>query len=295
MGHGGTAMGSDSPMPGMPTDGSGMTETMDLNDVAYDAFLANDRTLGDPEVVPVERGGRVLLRVINGATSTNFWLDLGTLSGTLVAVDGRAVTPIQGSRFEIAMAQRLDIELALPTDAASLPILAQREGDRPRTGLVLATPGAAVRKVAAEAERVAPAVLLQLERRLAAAEPLAARPADQAIATRLTGDMMAYRWGNDGRVFDDRVPLEVQRGQRVEITMLNETMMSHPMHLHGHHFQVVGIGFARLSGAMRDTVLVPPMERVTIAFDADNPGDWPLHCHNLYHMAAGMMTTVRYV
>ena len=47
--------------------------------------------------------------------------------------------------------------------------------------------------------------------------------------------------------------------------------------------------------AMRDTVLVPAMERITIAFDADNPGDWPLHCHNLYHMAAGMMTSVRYV
>ena len=50
-----------------------------------------------------------------------------------------------------------------------------------------------------------------------------------------------------------------------------------------------------MNGALRDTVIVPPMESVTIAFDADNPGEWPLHCHNLYHMAAGMMTPVEYV
>ena len=58
--------------------------------------------------------------------------------------------------------------------------------------------------------------------------------------------------------------------------------------------QIAGLGRTRLRGAMRDTVLVPAMESVTIAFDADNPGDWPLHCHNLYHMAAGMMTSLRY-
>jgi FtsP/CotA-like multicopper oxidase with cupredoxin domain len=107
--------------------------------------------------------------------------------------------------------------------------------------------------------------------------------------------MAGYRWGIDAHAFEDRRPLEVRAGERVEITLANETMMSHPMHLHGHHFQVVGIGDDRFPGAMRDTVMVPAMGRVTIAFDADNPGDWPLHCHNLYHMAAGMMTSVRYV
>jgi FtsP/CotA-like multicopper oxidase with cupredoxin domain len=57
---------------------------------------------------------------------------------------------------------------------------------------------------------------------------------------------------------------------------------------------VLAINGAALSGAVRDTVLVPPMGRVTIAFDADNPGRWPFHCHNLYHMITGMMTEVRY-
>jgi FtsP/CotA-like multicopper oxidase with cupredoxin domain len=76
--------------------------------------------------------------------------------------------------------------------------------------------------------------------------------------------------------------------------MTNRTMMSHPMHLHGHVFQVVAINGKRLSGALRDTVLVPAMTSVTIAFDADNPGRWAFHCHNLYHMESGMMTTLQY-
>ena len=89
-------------------------------------------------------------------------------------------------------------------------------------------------------------------------------------------------------------PLLVERGDRVEVTMTNNTMMAHPMHLHGHHFQVVAIDGQRFSGAVRDTVLLPPMRSVTIAVDAGNPGQWAFHCHHLYHMASGMMTTFAY-
>ncbi len=62
--------------------------------------------------------------------------------------------------------------------------------------------------------------------------------------------------------------------------------MPHPMHLHGHTFQVVAIDNQRFPGAMRDTVLVPPNRSVTIAFDADNPGRWAFDCHRLYHLDA---------
>jgi FtsP/CotA-like multicopper oxidase with cupredoxin domain len=76
--------------------------------------------------------------------------------------------------------------------------------------------------------------------------------------------------------------------------MHNMTSMAHPMHLHGHHFQIVGIGPKRIEGAVRDTVLVPPGAAVTIGFDASNPGTWAFHCHHLYHQNAGMMGTVAY-
>jgi FtsP/CotA-like multicopper oxidase with cupredoxin domain len=110
----------------------------------------------------------------------------------------------------------------------------------------------------------------------------------------LTGSMGAYDWGINGTAYGHETRLTVGNGERVELVMTNRTTMSHPMHLHGHVFQVVAVNGKRFSGAMRDTVLVPPMASVTVAFDADNPGRWVFHCHNLYHMEAGMMTTVEY-
>src|SRR5947209_5210724 len=148
--------------------GSGMA--MDLNDTHYDAFLANDRTFADPEVIRTQPGGRVRLRLINGASATQFWIDLGALTGTVVAVDGHPVRPVRGTRFPLAMAQRLDLLIDLPGHGA-YPILAQVEGKRARTGIVLATSGAPVSRLAAEAAENAPPVDLSLERRLEAIAP----------------------------------------------------------------------------------------------------------------------------
>jgi FtsP/CotA-like multicopper oxidase with cupredoxin domain len=270
---------------------SGMA--MDLNDIDYDAFLANDRTLADPEVIRTEPGGRVRLRLINGASSTQFWIDLGALSGTVVAVDGHPVRPVRASRLPLAMAQRLDVLIDLP-GSGSYPIVAQVEGKRARTGIVLAGPGAEVSRLAAEAEETAPPVDLSLERRLEAETPLAHRAPDVTLRVILAGGMAPYAWSLNGEYWPDITPLMIARGQRVAIEMANHSMMAHPMHLHGHAFQVVAINGAPLAGAVRDTVLVPPMGSVTIAFDADNPGRWAFHCHNLYHMATGMLTEVRY-
>ncbi len=268
--------------------------TADLNDVEYDAYLANDRSLEDPQVVRTERGGRVRLRLINGATSTAFHIDLGGLAGTVVAADGNPVAPVTGRRFGMAMGQRLDILLRIPPEGGVFPVLAQREGDRRRTGLLLATPGAVVGKVDPLAAAAAGPVDLSLEERLTALEPLPARPADAAFTIRLTGGMAPYAWSIDDRPYGRHRPLRVSMGQRVAVTMTNPGGMAHPMHLHGHHFQVVGLNGTPLAGAVRDTVLVPAQGSVTVVFDADNPGRWPLHCHNLLHMATGMMTEVVY-
>jgi FtsP/CotA-like multicopper oxidase with cupredoxin domain len=92
----------------------------------------------------------------------------------------------------------------------------------------------------------------------------------------------------------DVPPLMISEGERVELVITNQTMMSHPMHLHGHSFQVVAIDGNRFAGALRDTLLVPPKTIVIVAFDADNPGWWAFHCHLLYHQHAGMFQTVRY-
>jgi FtsP/CotA-like multicopper oxidase with cupredoxin domain len=271
---------------------AGMSMGMDLNDVEYDAFLANDRTLGDPMVVRVERTERVRLRIINGAASSAFWIDLGELAGTVVAADGNDVVPVVGRRFPIAIAQRLDLIVEVP--AGAFPVFAQIEGKRERTGLILASPGAHVSKVAELAEADAAPVDLSLESRLVAVNPLPDRPPDTTLSMVLTGSMMPYAWSINDASWPNVSPPIIRSSQRVVIEIENRTMMAHPMHLHGHAFQVIELNGKRVVGAVRDTVLVPVMGTVRVAFDADNPGRWALHCHNLYHMATGMMTEVVY-
>lgn len=268
--------------------------TMDLNDIDYAAFLANDRTLGDPQVVRTGRGGRVRLRIINGASSSQFWIDLGALSGRVVAVDGHSVRPVAGRRFPLAIAQRLDILLELSASGA-FPVLARLEGSRRRAGIVLATPGAKIPKLAETGLDAAPPVDNSLEIQIAALKPLAPRQSDIRHRIVLSGGMKPYSWTLNGQRWPDITPLMLKAGQRVEIELVNHSMMAHPMHLHGHAFQIVSVNGRKIAGAVRDTVLVTPMMgRVTFAFDADNPGRWAFHCHNLYHMMTGMMTEFRY-
>jgi FtsP/CotA-like multicopper oxidase with cupredoxin domain len=271
----------------------------DANDVDYDAYLANDRTLADPEVVRVEKNARLRLRIINGSSGTNFFIDLGELNGEVIATDGMAVKPFTGSRFPLAIAQRIDVRVQLPRDGA-FPILALRENATEQTGLILATPGATIKKLPLQNSSAAGLLDLRMERQLEAIRPLAAKPIDRTFELRLAGNMAKYEWPINGIVFDVANPrtqkpaVVVKSGQRASIKFINETPMSHPMHLHGHSFQVIDISGNRLHGALRDTVLVPPKSTVTVAFDADNPGTWYLHCHILWHLAAGMAVLVHY-
>ena len=291
MDHG--AMGG-MPMGTMPMGGTtgagGMA--MDLNDYDWDAYLANDRTLSDPEVVQVERGGRVRLRVINAAAATIFWIDTGTAQARLVAVDGHAVRALSGTRFGLAMGQRLDLEIDLPNEGGAWPILALREGARERTGLILATPSADVRRIDGLAEAEAPAFDTDLaqEARLIAVDALPVRPIDRSQMLMLGGSMQPYVWTINGAVWGQHRPVAARSGERVVLSFHNMSMMAHPMHLHGHVFQVVGLNGRRVAGALRDTVHVPPMSMVDVALDAGEAARWMLHCHHMPHLATGMMT-----
>lgn len=271
----------------------------DVSDVNYDAYLANDRTLTDPEVVHVEKGGCVRLRVINGSSGTNFFIDLGSLTGELIATDGMPVIPIRASRFPLAIAQRIDVRLGLP-QAGAFPVLALREGATEQTGIILATAGAPINRLPTKNAAPEGLLTLDLESRLVASAPLTQKAIDRTFVLRLQGNMARYEWPINGVVFDAANPgsqkaqVLVKPGQRVAVKFINETGMSHPMHLHGHSFQVIDINGQPMNGALRDAVLVPPQTSVTVAFDANNPGIWYVHCHILWHLAAGMATLVQY-
>lgn len=281
----------------MSTDQAPTTDIdmADLNDVTYDAYLANERSLADPEVFYVEKDARILLRIINSAAMSAFHVDMGDIDAQLVAVDGQDVNPIVGRRFPIVAGQRLDLIIDLPGSGKAFPVLFILEGERKRTGVILAQPNATISRIDETAQNRAPALNLDLEMRLKAKTPLSTRKADRTYALDLTGDMASYVWSINNIVWtQDSPPLPIVKNERVELILTNRTMMPHPMHLHGHRFQVVEIDNMRISGAIRDTILVPPKKRVVIAFDADNPGSWAFHCHLAYHMHSGMFTTLKY-
>ncbi|WP_070000018.1 multicopper oxidase family protein [Cellulosilyticum sp. I15G10I2] len=100
----------------------------------------------------------------------------------------------------------------------------------------------------------------------------------------------------NGKVFMELPPLKIKTNDTIKMTYVNNSKVDHPMHLHGHFFQVLSKNGAPLTGAviMKDTLMIKPGEEYVVAFEADNPGDWVQHCHELHHAAAGMMQRIEY-
>lgn len=117
------------------------------------------------------------------------------------------------------------------------------------------------------------------------------REPTREIVVRLGGSMERYIWTLNGAKADQAAPIDLKFGERVKLTFVNETMMAHPMHLHGMFVQLVnGQPAERLPN--KHIVSVPPGGTYSALLTADEPGEWAFHCHLLYHMSAGMMTKV---
>ncbi len=265
-------------------------------DVKYDAFLANRRTIDDPQVFEVKPGQSVLLRLMGAASATNFFIDTGGLDATIIATDGEDVQPLKGNFFQLSTAQRLDLLVTIPQTGGVFPILALAEGTSLQAGVLLATPGTKIPKqsLATRAQRTMGGLDNTQEIRLIAKEPLPDKPLQRSLPSVLGGNMMTYSWTINGTPYPNRNSLNVKEGERVELVISNTTGMSHPMHLHGHVFEVTEIDGRKIAGAKRDTILVPPKSTIKVVFDADNPGVWAYHCHILYHLATGMFTVLKY-
>nr|WP_294809530.1 copper resistance system multicopper oxidase [uncultured Sphingomonas sp.] len=117
------------------------------------------------------------------------------------------------------------------------------------------------------------------------------RAPSRSIDIHLTGNMERFMWSFDGEKMSDKhEPIPFTEGERVRVNLINDTMMSHPIHIHGHFFELVtGHGD---HAPRKHTVIVQPGGKVTWDFTADAVGDWAFHCHLLYHMEAGMMRIV---
>lgn len=290
---------------------------MDISDVAYDAFLIN----GQRRVALDSRpGAPVRLRLINAGASTYFYVESATGPLTIIAADGVDVRPIRQKRLLIGNGETYDVLITPPrTGAWEVRATSQDASghasawlgsgvehsapDMPRPdNYSMSVALAAVLDALDETGDLTDAQALAEEkprplspyRRLRATKDTTVRGTlpTRKIALHLNGDMMRYIWMFNGKTIAEESVISIRRGEVIQFELINDTMMHHPIHLHGHFFRVL-IEQGKYS-PLKHTVDVPPMTRRTIEFLANEEKDWLFHCHILYHMMAGMSRVVSY-
>ncbi|MFM9878661.1 MAG: multicopper oxidase family protein [Rhodoglobus sp.] len=262
----------------------------DAGDVAYPLFLINGRPAADPETFTSSPGKRVRLRIINAGSDTAFRVALGGHRLTVTHSDGYPVEPVDTDAILIGMGERYDALVTLGDGA--FPLVAAAEGKVESALAVVRTGSGETPRALSTMPELNGSVLTASALTADQSVLIPQRTVDRELTMALTGSMMAYDWGINGRRFDPANPLAgalgVSQGERVRLLIENKTQMWHPFHLHGHTYQHAG------SGPRKDTSIVLPQTSLTVEFDADNPGLWAAHCHNIYHAEAGMMTILGY-
>lgn len=284
---------------------------MDVSDVGYHAFLVNGKQQIRMEGRP---GERVRVRVINASAASYYHLSSSTGPLTIIAADGPPVQPVQVPVFLMGIAETYDLLVTIPehgqhelrftTQDGSghvsaimgqgemhqapappkpnlyqmdemLNLALEEQEDDARASLRLPRPGSPYRLLKAVKDTSLPA---NLPRR--------------KITLHLTGDMNRYVWSFDGKTIAEQPYVLIKKGEIIELELVNDTMMHHPIHLHGHFFRLL-MGQGRYS-PLKHTVDVPPMSTRTLEFEANEARDWMFHCHILYHMMSGMARVFRY-
>ncbi|MEV6995543.1 multicopper oxidase family protein [Streptomyces sp. NPDC093228] len=262
----------------------------DAGDVKYPYHLINGRVPADPDVYTAKPGAQIRLRIVNAGGDTAYRVALGGHKMTITHTDGYPVRHQQVDAVLVGMGERYDVLVTLADGV--FPLVALAEGKNV-SGMALVRTGSG----SAPKPTVRPAELngiIMSASQLKAADDvrLSVKKADRVHRIELSGDMAAYDWAVNGERFDmndpTANPVLVEEGQRVRLDFVNDTTMWHPMHLHGHTYQL------GTDGPRKDTTIVLPKKTVSVYFDADNPGQWMLHCHNAYHGEAGMTALMAY-
>ena len=255
--------------------------------------------------LPVRTNERLRLRLINASNARIFVLALLGLDGWIVALDGMPLAKPESVADPVILGpgQRADLIVDVTAAEGETAHLVRVEDGKGLSQAAFPVSGAA-----AAARRPAPGALppnprmeiVGLDDALTARLNMSGGAMGRLDAATLDGERKSFAqlvdanqfWAFNGRVgMTDEPLLEAGRGQAVRITIANDTAFPHAMHLHGMHFREVAPNGSL--GVLRDTTLLLRGETREIAFLADNPGDWLLHCHMLSHAASGMMTWLR--
>ncbi len=261
----------------------------DLADVQYASFLVNGKPASDPWTLQVEPGESVRLRVTGAGASTYFRVSVDEHPLEITHVNGPAVEPVAVDEFLIGPGEGYDARIRIKKPGSYTLHAVTQAGDAQALG-VIHTPGVKPSPNTSIPKPAKRALKLDMLRAIAPTTLPAGKRRDLRIV--LGGDMKNYIWTMNGQAFPKADPLLIRPGERVGVELVNETMMWHPMHLHGHFFRALN-GAGERSPLMH-TISTPPRQTVRIEFTADNPGNWFFHCHNLYHLDAGMARIFEY-
>lgn len=262
----------------------------DAGDVNYPHHLINGRVAADPDVYTGKPGKKVRLRIINAGGDTAYRVALGGHKLTITHTDGFPVEHQEVDALLVGMGERYDVLVTLGDGV--FPLVAVAEGKNANGLALVRTGSGSAPKATVRPKELDGMIMTASQLRAADGVRLKSAKTDVTHEIKLTGGMEKYDWAINGTPFDmndpEANPIVIEEGQRVRLDFVNDTDMWHPMHLHGHTYQ---LGAA---GPRKDTSIVLPKKKLSVFFDADNPGQWMLHCHNAYHGEAGMMANVAY-
>jgi FtsP/CotA-like multicopper oxidase with cupredoxin domain len=297
---------------------------MDVSDVYYDRFLSNGRP--ENEAPQFRAGDKVKLRIINGSSSTYFWLQFAGSKLSVVANDGKDVLPVEVDRMIIAVSETYDVVVTIPENN-SYEFLASAEDRTKSTSLWL---GQGVKIKSAPMPRLKyfegmkmmndmmkmngdmndmgmkmslqqmdmntvmyteiinnkDIITLNYGMLRSPVKTVLPDAPVKEIHFNLSGNMNRYVWTIDNKTVSETDKILIKKGENIRILLYNGTMMRHPMHLHGHFFRVLN-GQGDYS-PLKNVLDIMPMETDTLEFAATESGDWFFHCHILYHMMSGM-------
>jgi len=275
---GGGMMGQSEPQAGDP-----------LSEPVYDSYAINGQTAQIAPPFMTKQGERLKLRFINCSGATIYDVRVAGHTMSVTHTDGRPVEPLEVEVLRIAMGERYDVEVM-----ANNPGHWQIYASADTTDKLVTLGNLFYQDSAATADsgdnlgqnyRWNDYNLLKgvAEEGFA---PVATVEEYALFDQSLTGGHGTPYWGINGKAYPDTDNLVVSLGQRVRVTYRNQSMLPHPMHLHGHFFK-----FGQ--NVYKDTVIVPTHSSLTVELVADNPGHWMHHCHNIYHAEAGMMNMLQ--
>ncbi len=302
---------------------------MDVSDVFYERFLLNGQTAQHrPQYT---KGDKVRVRVINGSSSTYFWLTYSGGPMKVVASDGSDVEPVSVDRLIMGVSETYDVELTLPADGVAYELVATSEDRMGQASLWLGEGPKQLKQplgkldyfegmkmmndmmtLGGNMKDMGMHMSLQQMDMNAVMYPEGNQPKplnyamlrsptptalpDKPFRTlhfELTGNMNRYVWTVNNRTISESDRILIKKGENIRMILTNNSMMRHPMHLHGHFFRVVnGQGD---HAPLKNVIDIMPMETDTLEFNASEEyGDWYFHCHILYHMMSGMGRIFRY-